>query len=133
LTEEPALRVPAAMELGALVRDKLGDDKKAITVFERCSRWTRTAWTRSTRSPTSTRRSATTSGSAYANEKLLERESDPDERRVLMLQIAALYETHLDDAARSFEWYRRATSRRRTPRGCSWSIRPPSGTGCSRS
>ena len=35
LTEDPALRVPGAMELGALVRDKLGDDKKAITIFER--------------------------------------------------------------------------------------------------
>ena len=45
---------------------------------------------------------------AYAHEKLLERETDPDERRVVMLQIATLNESHLDDAARAFEWYRRA-------------------------
>jgi tetratricopeptide (TPR) repeat protein len=108
LTEEPALRVPAAMELGALVRDKLGDDKKAITVFERVLEMDADNMDALHAAADLYKKIGDHQRLAFADEKLLERESDPDERRVLMLQIAGLYENHLEDAPRGFEWYRRA-------------------------
>ena len=108
LTEDPALRVPGAMELGALVRDKLGDDKKAITIFERVLEMDADNMDALHAVADLYVKIGDHQRLAYADEKLLERESDPDERRVLMLQIAALYETHLEDPARGFEWYRRA-------------------------
>jgi tetratricopeptide (TPR) repeat protein len=108
LTEEPALRVPAAMELGALVRDKLGDDKKAISIFERVLEMDADNMDALHATADLYVKIGDHQRLAYADEKLLERESDPDERRVLMLQIAGLYENHLDDAARAFEWYRRS-------------------------
>src|SRR4029078_12166837 len=100
LTEEPALRVPAAMELGALVRDKLGDDKKAITIFERVLEMDADNMEALHAAADLYVKIGDHHRLACADEKLLERESDPDERRVLMLQIAGLYENHLDDAAR---------------------------------
>jgi tetratricopeptide (TPR) repeat protein len=108
LTEDPALRVPGAMELGALVRDKLADDKKAITIFERVLEMDADNMDALHAVADLYAKIGDHQRLAYADEKLLERESDPDERRVLMLQIATLYETHLDDPSRSFEWYRRA-------------------------
>jgi tetratricopeptide (TPR) repeat protein len=108
LTEDPALRVPRAMELGALVRDKLGDDKKAISIFERVLEMDADNMDALHAAADLYVKTGDHQRLAFADEKLLERESDPDERRVLMLQIAALYENHLDDAARGFEWYRRA-------------------------
>src|SRR6185369_13796223 len=108
LTDDPALRVPGAMELGALVRDKLGDDKKAITIFERVLEMDAENIDALHAVADLYVKTGDHQRLAFADEKLLERESDPDERRVLMLQIATLYEKHLDDAARSFEWYRRA-------------------------
>src|SRR5262245_24494689 len=108
LTEDPALRVPRAMELGALTRDKLGDDKKAITIFERVLEMDADNMDALHAAADLYVKIGDHQRLAFADEKLLERESDPDERRVLMLQIAALYETHLEDPARGFEWYRRA-------------------------
>jgi tetratricopeptide (TPR) repeat protein len=108
LTEDPGLRVPQAMELGALVRDKLGDDKKAIAIFERVLEMDAENMEALHEAADLYKKIGDYQRLAYANEKLLERESDADERRVLMLQIASLYETHLDDAPRGFEWYRRA-------------------------
>ena len=96
------------MELGALVRDKLGDDKKAITIFERVLEMDADNMDALHAVADLYVKIGDHQRLAYADEKLLERESDPDERRVLMLQIAALYETHLEDPARGFEWYRRA-------------------------
>ncbi len=108
LTEDPALRVPRAMELGGLVRDKLGDDKKAITIFERVLEMDADNLEALHAVADLYSKVGDHQRLAYAHEKLLERETDPDERRVVMLQIATLNETHLDDAARAFEWYRRA-------------------------
>src|SRR5262245_33875391 len=108
LTEDPALRVPRAMELGALTRDKLGDDKKAITIFERVLEMDADNMDALHAAADLYVKIGDHQRLAFADEKLLERESDPDERRVLMLQIASLYETHLEDPARGFEWYRRA-------------------------
>src|SRR4029079_17243456 len=108
LTEAPALRIPAAMQLGSLVRDKLGDDKKAISIFERVLEMDADNMDALHAAADLYVKIGDHQRLAFADEKLLERESDPDERRVLMLQIAGLYENHLDDAARGFEWYRRA-------------------------
>ena len=108
LTEDPALRVPRAMELGGLVRDKLGDDKKAITIFERVLEMDADNLEALHAVADLYSKVGDHQRLAYAHEKLLERETDPDERRVVMLQIATLNETHLDDAPRAFEWYRRA-------------------------
>ncbi|HEY7374956.1 MAG TPA: tetratricopeptide repeat protein [Polyangia bacterium] len=108
LTEDPGLRVPRAMELGALVRDKLADDKKAIAIFERVMEMDADNMDALHAAADLYAKIGDHQRLAFADEKLLERENDADERRVLMLQIAALYETHLDDAPRGFEWYRRA-------------------------
>ena len=56
----------------------------------------------------STSRPATTSGWRSPTRSCWSARPIPTSAGVLMLQIAALYENHLDDAARGFEWYRRA-------------------------
>ena len=96
------------MQLGELVRDKLGDDKKAISIFERVLEMDADNMDALHAAADLYVKTGDHQRLAFADEKLLERESDPDERRVLMLQIASLYENHLDDAGRGFEWYRRA-------------------------
>jgi len=108
LTDDRAERARRSMELAALIRDKLGDDRKAIAIYERVLEI----------DPDDLQALEAVSGLygktgnyqrlAYADEKLLERAEDPEARRTLLLQIADIYETHLDDAARGFEWYRRA-------------------------
>ncbi len=108
LTDDRAERVRRSMELAALIRDKLGDDRKAIAIYERVLEL----------DPDDLQALEAVAGLygktgnyqrlAYADEKLLERAEDPEARRTLLLQIADIYETHLDDAARGFEWYRRA-------------------------
>jgi tetratricopeptide (TPR) repeat protein len=108
LIEDPGQRVPKAMELGALVRDQLGDDKRAIPIFERVLEIDPDNMDALAAVAALYDKTGNHQRLAYANEKLLEKTEDSDERRVLILQIAALYETHLGDARRGFEWYRRA-------------------------
>ncbi len=96
------------MELATLIRDRLSDDKKAISIYERVLEID------------PDHRDALeavaglygTTGNyqrlAYADEKLLEATEDLEERRKLLLQIGEIYEKHLDDPARGFEWFRRA-------------------------
>jgi tetratricopeptide (TPR) repeat protein len=108
LIEDPAQRVPKAMELGALVRDQLGDDKRAIPIFERVLEIDPENMEALGAVAALYEKTGNHQRLAYANEKLLEKTEDSDERRVLILQIASLYETHLGDARRGFEWFRRA-------------------------
>ncbi|HVV17760.1 MAG TPA: tetratricopeptide repeat protein [Polyangia bacterium] len=108
LTEDRAERVRRSMELATLIRDRLNDDKKAISIYERVLEID------------PDHRDALeavaglygTTGNyqrlAYADEKLLEATEDPEERRKLLLQIGEIYEKHLEDPARGFEWFRRA-------------------------
>jgi golgin subfamily B member 1 len=108
LTDDRAERVRRSMELAELIRDKLGDDRKAISIYERVLEI----------DPDDLQALQAVAGLygktgnyqrlAYADEKLLERAEDPEARRTLLLQIAEIYETHLDDPGRGFEWYRRA-------------------------
>jgi len=108
LIEDPQARVPQAMELGALVRDKLGDDKKAITIYERVLEIDPENLDALHAVADLYLKTGNHQRLAYADEKLLERSLEPDERRHLILEIATLYETNLDEPRRGFEWYRRA-------------------------
>jgi tetratricopeptide (TPR) repeat protein len=108
LTEDPAERVPRSMEFAALVRDRLGDDRKAISIYERVLEI----------DPENLVALEAVAGLygttgnyqrlAYANEKLLERIEEPTARRKLLVQIGEIYENHLDEPRRGFDWYRRA-------------------------
>ncbi len=108
LTDDRAERVRRSMELAALIRDRLGDDRKAISIYERVLEI----------DPDDLHALEAVAGLygktgnyqrlAYADEKLLERAEDPEARRKLLLAIAEIYETHLDEPERGFEWYRRA-------------------------
>jgi golgin subfamily B member 1 len=108
LTEDPAQRVPRSMEFAALVRDRLGDDRKAISIYERVLEI----------DPENLPALEAVAGLygttgnyqrlAYADEKLLERIEDPAARRKLLVQIGEIYETHLEEPGRGFDWYRRA-------------------------
>ncbi|HMC93748.1 MAG TPA: tetratricopeptide repeat protein, partial [Polyangia bacterium] len=108
LAEDPAERVPRSMELAALVRDRLGDDRKAIAIYERVLEI----------DPENLAALEAVAGLygttgnyqrlAYADEQLLARTSDPGTRRKLLVEIGEIYETHLAEPSRGFDWYRRA-------------------------
>ena len=100
LTDDRAERVRRSMELAALIRDKLGDDRKAIAIYERVLEidpddLAGAAGGRRA----STARPGTTSGSPTPTRSCSSGRKIPDARRTLLLQIADIYETHLDDAA----------------------------------
>src|SRR5262249_19007432 len=108
LTEDPAQRIPRAVELGVLWRDRLGDQKKAIAAFERVleidgeNQEAMQALAALSPAPGNPRRLV------FPDEKLPDRTQEPAERRRLIMEIAALYEDHLGEPRLSFEWYRRA-------------------------
>ncbi len=108
LTEVPEERAKRALELGALWRDRLRDDHKATTAFER-------ALEIDTRSLEAMKALGPLYEAARdwesligINERLLEQTEDPAERHRAILEIAAILEQHLQDSAGAFEWYRRA-------------------------
>ncbi len=108
LTEDRPERVRHSMELAALVRDRLGDDRKAISIYERVLEV----------DPDHREALEAVAGLygktgnyqrlAYADEKLLEASEDAEARRRLLLEIGDIYERHLGEPARGFEWFRRA-------------------------
>jgi tetratricopeptide (TPR) repeat protein len=108
LTEDPAERVPRALEVGMLWRDRLGDERKAITAFERVMEIDGD----NLEALTALAALYATTGNhqrlAYTDEKLLEQMQDPPARRQLMLEIAKINEDHLSDPQLAFEWVRRA-------------------------
>jgi tetratricopeptide (TPR) repeat protein len=108
LTEDRAERVRRSMELAALVRDHLGDDRKAIAIYERILEIDPDDLQALHEVAGLYGKTGNYQRLAYADEKLLERAEDPAERRRLLLQIADIYEAHLDEPRRGFEWYRRA-------------------------
>ena len=108
LTEDPVERVRRALQLGALIRDRVGDDRKAVSIFERVLEMDPENMDALHGAATLYVKTGDHQRLAYADEKLLERTAESDERKRLMLEIAGLYENHLDDAPRGFEWYRRA-------------------------
>jgi tetratricopeptide (TPR) repeat protein len=108
LTDDRGERVRRSMELAELIRDRLGDDRKAISIYERVLEL----------DPDHREALEAVAGLygktgnyqrlAYADEKLLEATEDPEGRRKLLLEIGGIYETHLGEPARGFEWFRRA-------------------------
>jgi golgin subfamily B member 1 len=108
LTDDRVERVRRSMELAALIRDRLTDDRKAISIYERVLEI----------EPDHREALEAVAGLygttgnyqrlAYADEKLLEATEGLEERRKLLLQIGEIYEKHLGEPARGFEWFRRA-------------------------
>ncbi|HEX3695474.1 MAG TPA: tetratricopeptide repeat protein [Polyangia bacterium] len=108
LIEDPAARAPHALEVGLLWRDRLHDDRKAVTAFERVLEI-----------DSDNLEAITALGPLYAqagdwqrliftDEKLLDRCEEPLERRRLMLEIARLSEREMGEPRRAFEWLKRA-------------------------
>ena len=90
-----------------------------------CWRWTPTTWRRCTRVADLYVKTGDHQRLAFADEKLLERESDPDERRVLMLRDRGAVRDASGRCRRAASSGTGArTWRRPTPRACSSSIRP---------
>jgi tetratricopeptide (TPR) repeat protein len=108
LTDDRAERVRRSMELAALIRDRLGDDRKAIAIYERVLELDADDLQALQAVAGLYGKTGNYQRLAYADEKLLERAQDPEARRKLLLEIADIYEAHLDEPARGFEWYRRA-------------------------
>jgi golgin subfamily B member 1 len=108
LTDDRAERARRSMELAALITDRLGDDRKAIAIYERVLEMDPEDLTALQAVSGLYGKTGNHQRLAYADEKLLERTQEPEARRKLLLEIADLYETKLDEPARGFEWYRRA-------------------------
>ncbi|HEV3030548.1 MAG TPA: tetratricopeptide repeat protein [Polyangia bacterium] len=108
LTEDPAQRTPRALEVGVLWRDRLGDEKKAVTAFERVLEIDGD----NLEALQALAALYATMGNhqrlAFTDEKLLDQTQEPAARRQLMLEIAKLYEDQLADPHLAFEWVRRA-------------------------
>jgi tetratricopeptide (TPR) repeat protein len=108
LTEDPAERTPRALELGVIWRDRLGDDRKAISAFERVLEIDGDNLEALQALAALYGKTGNHQRLAYTDEKLLEQTEAPAARRQLMLEIAKLYEDQLADARLAFEWVRRA-------------------------
>jgi tetratricopeptide (TPR) repeat protein len=108
LTEDPAERVPRALEVGALLRDRLGDERKAITAFERVMEIDGDNLEALQALAALYASTGNHQRLAYTDEKLLEQTQEPAARRQLMLEIAKLQEDQLSDPQLAFEWVRRA-------------------------
>jgi tetratricopeptide (TPR) repeat protein len=108
LTDDRPERVRRSMELAGLVRDRLEDDRKAISIYERVLEI----------DPDHREALEAVAGLygktgnyqrlAYADEKLLEATEELEPRRKLLLEIGDIYERHLGEPGRGFEWFRRA-------------------------
>ncbi len=108
LTDDPTERVPRSMEFAALVRDRLGDDRKAISIYERVLEIDPENLTALEALAGLYGKTGNYQRLAYADEKLLERVEDPAARRKLLVEIGEIYETRLEEPRRGFDWYRRA-------------------------
>lgn len=108
LTEDPTLRTPRALELGVLWRDRLGDDKRAVTAFERVLEIDGDNLEALQALAALYAKLGNHQRLAFTDEKLLEQTREPAPRRQLMVEIARLYEDQLADPQLAFEWVRRA-------------------------
>lgn len=108
LTEDPTLRTPRALELGVLWRERLGDDKRAVTAFERVLEIDGDNLEALQALAALYAKLGNHQRLAFTDEKLLEQTREPAPRRQLMVEIARLYEDQLADPQLAFEWVRRA-------------------------
>ncbi len=96
------------MELAALIRDRLEDDRKAISIYERVLEIDPEHLEALEAVAGLYGKTGNYQRLAYSDEKLLERAEEPETRRKLLLEIGDIYERHLGEPARGFEWFRRA-------------------------
>jgi tetratricopeptide (TPR) repeat protein len=108
LTEDPAQRTPRALELGALWRDRLRDQKKATAAFERVLEIDADNIDALEALAPLYRSAENFERLIFTNEKLLDQTEDPALRHSLILGIAAICEDELDEPRLAFEWYKRA-------------------------
>ena len=108
LTEAAPDRMARAMEVGTIWRDRLRDEHKAITAFER-------ALEIDPHSVEAMQALAPLYQSVRdwehliaLSERLLEETESPEDRHRLHLEIAVILEQHLQDPKGAFDWYRRA-------------------------
>jgi len=107
LTEDLVDRVPRALEIGAIWRDRLNDDRKAIAAYERVLELDPTqldalqalaALYATTNEPEKL---------IAIDERLLALTAEPEERERLVLQIAEVAEQRMHQPALAFDWLRR--------------------------
>ncbi|HTA20654.1 MAG TPA: hypothetical protein VK989_15280, partial [Polyangia bacterium] len=108
LTEDPTERTPRALEVSVIWRDRLGDERKAVSAFERVLEIDGDNLEALQALAALYGKIGNHQRLAYTDEKLLEQTEEPAARRQLMLEIAKLYEDQLADARLAFEWVRRA-------------------------
>jgi tetratricopeptide (TPR) repeat protein len=108
LTDDRTERVRRSMELAALIRDRLEDDRKAIAIYERVLEIDPDHREALEAVAGLYAKTGNYQRLAYADEKLLEATEEPDSRRKLLVEIGDIYERHLGEPARGFEWFRRA-------------------------
>ncbi|HEY0710048.1 MAG TPA: hypothetical protein VGG33_24770, partial [Polyangia bacterium] len=109
LSDDPAEKAVRAHDVGVILRDRLGDPKRAMAAFERAVE----VDPHSFPSLTALARLYADGGEWQrligTNERLLDlAPNDPAERRRLMFEIADTAETKLADARTAFDWFRRA-------------------------
>ncbi len=108
LVEVSEERLRRALELGALIRDRLRDEHKAIAAFERALEINPRSL-EAMRALAPLYESTRDWGRVIAlSERTLDLTEDVDERFALMLDIADVAEQHQQDPKAAFEWYRRA-------------------------
>jgi golgin subfamily B member 1 len=112
LTEAPEDRVRRALELGTLWRDRMHDDGKATTAFERALEMDAVNLEAMQALAPLYATARDWQNLVGINERLLDQSDDPEQRHRLILEIAAIVEQHLGDHAGAFEWYRRAYDER---------------------
>ncbi|HXJ23120.1 MAG TPA: tetratricopeptide repeat protein [Polyangia bacterium] len=108
LTDDRVERVRRSMELAALIRDRLEDDRKAISIYERVLEIDPEHLEALEAVAGLYGKTGNYQRLAYADEKLLERAEDAETRGRLLREIGDIYERHLGEPARGFEWFRRA-------------------------
>ena len=108
LIEDPAARAPHALEVGALWRDRLHDDRRATAAFERVLEIDGDNLDALSALAPLYAKSGDWQRLIFTDEKLLDGCDRIAERRRLMLEIAHLSERELGEPRRAFEWIKRA-------------------------
>lgn len=108
LTEDPVPRAPLALEIAAIWRDRLSDQKKAITAYERVLEIQQNQIDALKALAPLYAAAGDSERLIVTDEKLLNQTEDPAERRRLMFEIARTCEEQMNEPRLAFEWFRRA-------------------------
>ena len=118
LTEDPAARVPRALELGALIRDRWATTRRPSPIFERVLEMDPDNLDALHGAADALRQDRQTTSGWPSPTRSCSTETEPATPAADAARSPSCYENHLDDPARGFEWYRRAyleSARRRGP------------------